>query len=634
MFKKKKFYLILGLLLLAGVGYWRWQVSRQPKIEYSTAKVIKGQLVQTVSETGSVTPLNELQLNFQSSGKIASINVKVGDQIKKDQPLAALDAVDLQIRLNQAEAQLAASQASLNKLLAGAAGVDLNVSQASVNSAQAAADSAKADLGQVDQTTLEAVKQAQKNLDDLRGLAGVVTPLAQSINQASTNLDNAKRTYRQNIDSSLSSLFTAVKNKLPLADSALDSIDRVLTDQDAQNLLSVRDAQALSNTRNDYNLARTLAASAKLAASSMQSGQETSVRQVYDTVYPALNTTFTALNDCFNALQASIVGGNFSQTDLDTFKNTISAQITAVSNAVSSLEAAHQSLDNASLAYTTNVSAAQNSLAQAQASWNDALTKSSDALHSAQLSREHQLSIGQSQVQAAFKALQVAQAQYNKLVAAARPEDVDLARAQLRQSQASLDLIRNQLANNQIIAPVDGVITEVNYKVGEQTAVGQPAFKMIAKDGYEVEIDVAETDIAKIKVHDVATITLDAYGDSVKLSGSVVSVEPAATIIQGVIYYKVKIDFVGGQVAIKPSMTATASIATASKDNVLYVPARAVLDNNGQKYVRVLANGAVVEKNVTVGLSGDDGLLEILTGLNEGEEAVTFVKNSATASGK
>ena len=631
MFKKKKIYVIIGLVLLAGVGIWRWQVSRQPKIEYSTVKVARGQLIQTVSETGSVAPLNELQLNFQSTGQIALINAKVGDQVKKGQSLAALDAVDLQIRLNQAQAQLAASQASLDKLLAGASGEAIGVSQANVQSAQAAYDAAKADLGQVDQTTLEAVNQAQKAVDDLSGVGGVVTAASQAVNQSSTNLDNAKKTYSQNLSSALATMATAIKNKLPLADSALDAIDRIMTDPNARDLLGAKNSQSMVDARSNYTNARNLAVVADTALSGMQADQEPSVRQTEDAANQALGSTFTALNSMFNVLEASLAGGSFTQSQLDTFKNTISTQLTTISNAVSSLESARQSLDSASLAYATNVASGQTVLGQSQASLSDALTNANEALRTAKLSRERQLSTGQSQILSAYKSLQVVQAQYNQLVAAARPEDINLAQAQVRQSQANLDLIRNQLSNNEIIAPVDGVITEANYKQGEQTAIGQPAFKMIAQDGYEVEIDVAETDISKIKVADAVTITLDAYGDSVKLSGSVVSIDPAATIIQGVIYYKVKIDFVAGQVAVKPSMTATAAIATASKDNVLYVPARAVLDNNGQKYVRVLDNGAVKQKNVTIGLAGDGGLTEIVSGLSEGEEAITFIKNSKPA---
>jgi len=72
-------------------------------------------------------------------------------------------------------------------------------------------------------------------------------------------------------------------------------------------------------------------------------------------------------------------------------------------------------------------------------------------------------------------------------------------------------------------------------------------------------------------------------------------------------------------------MTANVTIITGMKENALYVPVRAVKSRNGDKYIEVLENGLVVEKIITLGLRGDEGI-EILSGLEEGDEVITFVK--------
>jgi len=72
-------------------------------------------------------------------------------------------------------------------------------------------------------------------------------------------------------------------------------------------------------------------------------------------------------------------------------------------------------------------------------------------------------------------------------------------------------------------------------------------------------------------------------------------------------------------------MTANVSIITNSKDSALYVPARAIHSRDGEKYVKVLQGLSLVEKTVTVGMRGDDGI-EILSGVSEGEDVVTFVE--------
>ena len=74
-------------------------------------------------------------------------------------------------------------------------------------------------------------------------------------------------------------------------------------------------------------------------------------------------------------------------------------------------------------------------------------------------------------------------------------------------------------------------------------------------------------------------------------------------------------------------MTANATIITAEKKDILVVPARAIVEKNGQgKIVRVLENDQVKEINVITGIYGDEGLVEILSGLKEGQEIITYIK--------
>jgi multidrug efflux pump subunit AcrA (membrane-fusion protein) len=132
-------------------------------------------------------------------------------------------------------------------------------------------------------------------------------------------------------------------------------------------------------------------------------------------------------------------------------------------------------------------------------------------------------------------------------------------------------------------------------------------------------------------------ITLDAFGDEIVFGGYVDFIEPAETVIQEVIYYKVKSVFskednnIAYYEKIKPGMTANVTIFTAKKDNVLLCPIRAVLEKTNDlgkriKYSRVLEKGDVREVEVETGLRGDQGMVEILRGLEEGDEVITFIK--------
>ena len=74
-------------------------------------------------------------------------------------------------------------------------------------------------------------------------------------------------------------------------------------------------------------------------------------------------------------------------------------------------------------------------------------------------------------------------------------------------------------------------------------------------------------------------------------------------------------------------MTADLIISTNSKENVLAIPSRSIIYREGEKYVNILENGNLLDKLIVTGLKGDDGLIEIISGIKEGDEIVTFIDN-------
>jgi len=122
-----------------------------------------------------------------------------------------------------------------------------------------------------------------------------------------------------------------------------------------------------------------------------------------------------------------------------------------------------------------------------------------------------------------------------------------------------------------------------------------------------------------------ADVKLDAFGDDVKFVGVVSEIEISETVIQDVVYYTVTLTLEeDGSHEILNGMTADVLFFTEEKENVLYIPNRAVR-TNGEKYVRILENGEAKDMPVTLGLRGDNGLIEVLTGLVEGQEVITKV---------
>ncbi|MDD4333012.1 MAG: efflux RND transporter periplasmic adaptor subunit [Patescibacteria group bacterium] len=602
--KKKIIIIILVALIVIIAGYFIF--NKKPQEEYTTEKVKKGELIQSVSETGSIKAAEKIDLNFLVSGKVAKLSVNIGDKVIKDQILAELDNRSYVLKEKEAYANYLVAQANLNKLFAGATVEELGVSQTSVSKAKSAYYSALDEQDKTEKTVSESIEQAKNKLADLESTSPI------------------KSSYRQAVENKKTNALTTIELKIDEANAALDNINTILKDTDAEDTLSVLDTSYLANTKLSYNDAKALISPAQSSLAKAEINiNEASINQAANDCVILLNKTYEALNYCYKSLEKSITSSAFLQTELDVYKTTISTNQNGINTAIAAVQSAKQNLTDAILALDDAIKTAKNSLTTAEKSG------------------EKQLSTAQTQVDGALKAWDLAKAQLNQTEASPRSQDISLYQAQLTQAEAAWEIAKKQVEDSIIKAPIDGVVTESNYKIGEQVNATENVLAMVGNNDYEVKIDISEADIYKVKVGDLSEITLDAFGEDVKFSGEVAFVEPAETVIQDVVYYKVTIRLVhDGKVSeeyynnIKPGMTANAVIITDKKENALFAPARAIIEKNGNgsgvktKLARVLKNGKLIEVPVKTGLKGDSGMIEILEGLNEGDEVVTYVKES------
>lgn len=620
--KTTKIFIILVIIAAVAGSVLYFANNKKENNKYITVKVARGRLIQTVSDTGTVKAVKDVNLNFLNNGKIAKISVKEGDEVTEGRILAELDYSALSIKEKEAKAKL-------NKLIAGASKEDIAVKQANINHAYAAYLSAKNELSKVKNTVAENISQTQKTLNDLESDSPYnVTVYEQAIKSALIKLGNTKKIYSQSIVNKENDAITVIESGLADADTALDKINTILTDNDAKDVLSIKNTSYSANAKSSRNEAVDLLNAANNALAAAKADKtKSNIQKAIAAAKAVLGKTFESLNFCFDALGSTITGSNFTQTDLDVFKTDINAELTTISASISATQTAEQNLTDARLAYDANASNAEEALAKARVDFNNAIINARNSLNSAKISGDKQITIAEANVKTSKELWEVAKARLTQIKAPARREDVVLA-------QSALESVKKQIENSIIKAPVSGVITKVNYEVGEQTSAGEPEFSMVSANNLEVDVDVSESDIIKVNIGDPVEITLDAFGDDIKFSGKVYFIEPAETIIQDVIYYKVKIEFTGGiggnqrrQNKIKPGMTANVVITTNEKKNILKMPSRAIVQKNGNEYARILVNGKVNETPVKIGLRGDEGIVEVLKGVKEGDEAVTFIKN-------
>ena len=164
--------------------------------------------------------------------------------------------------------------------------------------------------------------------------------------------------------------------------------------------------------------------------------------------------------------------------------------------------------------------------------------------------------------------------------------NLESAQYNTKQQKAVLEEVRDNFAKTTITSPIDGTVVSLNAEVGEIVMIGTmnnagTVIMTVADlNTIEVEVEVDETDVARVKVGQEAKLSVDAFPDTT-FKGVVVEVGNAAqssgSSTDQVTNFLVKILLTDVVPGIKPGMTATADITTAKQKDILYVPIQAVV---------------------------------------------------------
>ena len=234
----------------------------------------------------------------------------------------------------------------------------------------------------------------------------------------------------------------------------------------------------------------------------------------------------------------------------------------------------------------------------------------------------------QAQINSAQSSLDQAAAQLDLKRAQARPADINAAKAQILSAQGQVQAAQANFENTIIRAPADGTITQVDIKVGEQASAMKEVLILQDVGNLHAEANISEANIASVQIGQVVDFTFDALGPDRSFTGIIQTINPASTVVSGVVNYKV-IATITDIPEIKPGMTANMTVHVGQKNHVLAVPSSAVLNQNGKKYIRVIDDEqkkTYHQVEVQTGMEADGGLVEVSSGVSENQKIVTYIK--------
>ena len=204
--------------------------------------------------------------------------------------------------------------------------------------------------------------------------------------------------------------------------------------------------------------------------------------------------------------------------------------------------------------------------------------------------------------------------------AASAEDGLEVAKAQVLQAQAQLDIAQLNLDYATITAPTAGIISDRNAQVGAIASSGaDPLFRMIQDGVIEVKAEVVETALAQIAIGDPAQVEIPGAGT---VQGNVRLVAPTVDATNRLGDVLVSLE---GNNALRTGIFAGGWIIT-DRHEGLTVPTTAILTDAKGDYLLEVQDNALIRRDITAGLIWNDAR-EVLSGLDDG--AVVIARASA-----
>ncbi len=209
--------------------------------------------------------------------------------------------------------------------------------------------------------------------------------------------------------------------------------------------------------------------------------------------------------------------------------------------------------------------------------------------------------------------------------AGSTPEEIAAQQAVVDQYRAGVRGIEVSLGKTVLRSPIDGTVTVQGAKLGQIVTVttassaNSALISVISEKKMEVDAYAPEVNVGRLALGQEVKITFDALPGET-FSGSIMEIDPAETVIDGVVNYKIKVALDSSDPRVKSGLTANLTIRTAVKEKVVLLPQNAILQNEEGTYVRKLENGETKEVPVKLGIRGTNGMVEIVSGVAPGDE--------------
>jgi multidrug efflux pump subunit AcrA (membrane-fusion protein) len=612
----------LGILLVLVIGLRFWSPRKSTtdvNQDFITREMTvgTGDLETTLTLQGTTKFSDSQKLTFMNQGKVKSVNVKVGETVKKGQVLASITTDDLDDQVQQARINLEDAKQNLQDLLDGY-NLDLEYLQQKANydtlvlkKSTIDQDHALAllDLQQQIETAKQTVKDAEKTYTDTKA---DYDELLSGSNSASADLALSSTIRKRN--STFQNAILELKNVVVSVQSALDAFDQRMGLSDKYK--SQASSQEIYIGAKDPN-----------------------IKKQTEALFWEISTQLSKLVDLQKELESLSIEKLTNQQILDAYalvknigSNLVSrgdssytmfkASIDNISYTQSQIDAdADKALKNQSLGityiqkYSTMVDTLaaikeDTSLEDTKLKMEKAYTsreKAKTSLQKLEMSVEVKRAEQEKEKADLLNSIDTVQRNIAKIQKgeSLNESKIKQARNTITQRQNSLNSLLDKYVDYRLEANFDGVVTQMDIQVGDSVSNSsnstQKYIYVENNNVLEMILSVEQVDIVKLKKNMEVVVYLDAYSTT-SYRGIISAINTVPASNAGVTTYEVKVIFEKNspEEVVLAGMGGNAKIITAQTKNVVVVPNQAISRKDGQNVVKLLKGGTWIDQPVVL----------------------------------
>lgn len=298
-----------------------------------------------------------------------------------------------------------------------------------------------------------------------------------------------------------------------------------------------------------------------------------------------------------------------------------------------SYEKAIEAVEEASEKFVTNQVEAMEALRNAEASYEDFLAKADDSnkqitdkieqiaeiqeeMAFYEVLMEKELILASQELETAKLAGSIADVKQSSSLSSYETM-LTKAQEELQECEERLERFDAFVGDGTVYAKGSGLVTEVGYEEGTSLISSGTLLSYAVSDAMTIQVDVSQEDVTTMKVGDKVSIQFAAYEDVYE--GVIESITTTATSRNSAtVSYPVTILILGDTSKIYGGMTADVTFIIDETSEVLYVPRKAIVEENGKKYVYIKLGDSYVLTEVMTGFT-DGANVEIISGLQEND---------------